>query len=561
MALDKNVTSFEENEMTMADLMNEYKGSDNMSGGKEIEVTIVEENADGFMADIGMKSEAMIPKTEFEEGKIPPELKVGATVKVKIVNTRGMTILSYREVAEKAKWDAVEKLFKEGKHVHGTILKTVKGGFIVDIGGINAFLHISQVSASFVKDGEKYVGKSYEFALTEFDRYAKKASVSRRKILEDQKSANREAALSSIAEGQIVDGTVSKIMPFGAFVNLGGIDGLLHIGEMAWYKVNKVEDLLHEGQNVRVQVGKVDKASGKISLSMKNLTPHPWDSASERFPEGLIMKGKVTSVMDYGAFVELEPGIEGLLHASEYAWNDSETAFKKNVKKGHELEVKIIGVDKENKKISLSVKKIQANPWDDASRHYAPGAKVKGAVQNIMPFGAFIKLPQGIEGLVHISDFSWTQRIKHPENMLKKGDEVEVVVLSVNPQTEKISLSIKHATEDPYKKYKTGTAVTGKVVRVAEFGVFIEIEPGIEALIKNSEISSIKEERSASTLKEGDTVEAKIIKVDSKDRKLEASIKKLEFDREKELVKKYANQDDKPTLGQLLVDENESEQN
>ena len=555
MASDKKVTSFDENEeMSMADLMNEYKGAGDMSRGKELEVTIIEENADGFMVDLGMKSEGMIPKTEFEEGKIPPELKVGATVKVRIVNTHGMPILSYREVAEKAKWDAVEKLFKEGKHVHGTILKTVKGGFIVDI-GIDAFMHISQVETGFVKDGEKYVGKSYEFAITEFDRYAKKAVVSRRKILEDQKSAKRASALNSIAEGQIVDGRVSKIASFGAFIDLGGIDGLLHIGEMAWYKVNKVEDLLHEGQNVRVQVAKVDKTSGKISLSMKNLAPHPWDSAAERFPEGLIMKGKVTSVMDYGAFVELEPGIEGLLHASEYAWNDSDGAFKRNVKKGQELEVKIVGVDKENKKISLSVKKIQSNPWDEAHRHYVPGAKVKGIVQNLMPFGAFVKLPEGIEGLVHISDFSWTERIKHPESVLKKGDEIEVVVLEVNPQNEKISLSIKHTKQDPYKKYKTGAVVSGKVVRVAEFGAFVEIEPGIEALIKNSEASSVKEERNASILKEGEIVEAKIIKVDSKDRKIEASIKKLEFDREKELVKKYANQDEKPTLGEILIED------
>ncbi|MCL2144142.1 MAG: 30S ribosomal protein S1 [Endomicrobia bacterium] len=558
--LDKETTHFEENEeMSMADLMKEYGSAGNISVGKEMDVTIIAENEDGFMVDLGMKSEGLIPRTEFEEGKIPKELKPGAAVKVKVINMHGQPILSYREMVEKIQWDKVGQLFREGKAVNGTISKTVKGGFIVDV-GVNAFLHISQVDTSFVKDGEKYVGKTYAFAITEFDRNEKEIVVSRRKLLEDEKSSKRASALETIAEGQIVDGTVSKITTFGAFINLGGIDGLLHIGEMAWYKVKKVEDLLHQGQTVRVQISKVDKVNGKISLSMKNLTPHPWDSAVERFPVGLIMKGKITSVMDYGAFVELEPGIEGLLHASEYAWNDSEGEFKKNARKGSEIEVKIIDVDKENKKISLSVKKIQANPWDEAVRHYAPGAVVKGVVQTLMPFGAFVKLPEGIEGLVHISDFSWTERVKHPEDMIKKGQEIEVVVLEVNPSNEKISLSIKHTKGDPYKKYKAGTVVTGKVVRVAEFGAFIEIERGIEALIKNSEASSVKADRNQSVLKEGEEVEAKIIKIDTRDRKIEASVKKLEFDREKELVKKYANQDDKPTLGEILTEDSGEEE-
>lgn len=558
MVLNKTITNFEENEdMSMADLMKEYDGAGNLSLGKEIEVTIIEENEDGFMVDLGMKSEGLIPKKEYGEGVLPAELKVGNKVKVKVINLHGQPVLSYREVVEKSKWDNVEKAFNEGKHIHGTVLKAVKGGLIVDI-GVDAFLHISQIDTHFVSDTEKYIGKSYEFAITEFDRRAKKAAVSRKKILEDEKSAKRESVLNSIAEGQILDGTVARITDFGAFIDLGGIDGLLHIGELAWHKVKKVDEILHKGQTVRVQVVKVDKTAGRISLSMKNLSPNPWDSAAERFPIGLIMKGVVTSVTDYGAFVELEPGVEGLLHASEYAWNDSEGEFKRGVKKGREIEVKIIDVDKEGKKISLSVKKMQANPWDEAYRHYAPGTMVKGVIQNIMPFGAFVKLPEGIEGLIHISDFSWTGRVKRPEDVVKKGQEVDVMVLEVNPQNEKISLSIKHTQPDPYKKYKAGAIVKGKIVRVAEFGAFMEIEPGIEALIKNSEATSIKaadRSQQQQILKEGDEVEAKIIKNDARERKIEASVKKLEFDREKELVKKYANQDDTPTLGQILTEE------
>ncbi|MCA6070474.1 MAG: 30S ribosomal protein S1 [Endomicrobium sp.] len=554
--LDKTGTSFEDNgDISMADLVKGYDESSNIDFGKEIEATIIEENSDGFMVDLGMKSEGIIPKKEFEEGKVPTELKVGASVKVKIVSLHDQPVLSYREIVEKAKWDAAQQSFENGEHVNGTILKTIKGGFLVNVDGINAFLPISQLDTHFVKEAERYVGKSYEFVIIELDGRKKNIVISRRKIVEDEKNAARVVALASISEGQILDGTVSKIMPFGAFIDLGGVDGLLHIGELAWYKVKKVEDLLHVGQTIRVQVMKVDKSSDKISLSMKNLAPHPWESVAEKFPVGLIMKGTVTSIMDYGVFIELEAGVEGLLHASEYAWNDSAAALKREVKKGQELEVKIINVDKENKKIALSIRQMLPNPWNEVFRHYTPGAVVKGVVQNLMPFGAFVKLPEGIEGLVHISDFSWTRKIKHPEDVLKKGDEVEVLILEVNPQNEKISLSLKHVQADPYKKYKVGTIVKGKVARVADFGAFVEIEPDIEALIKNSESSSVKVDKSQSVLKEGEEVEAKIIKVNVRDKRIEASVKKLEFDREKELVKQYTNQDDKPSMGEILSEE------
>ena len=299
---------------------------------------------------------------------------------------------------------------------------------------------ISQIDSHYVKEPEKYIGKSYEAVITEFDRRDKKVVVSRRKLLEGEKAAKKASLLESIAEGQILDGTVAKITKFGAFVDLGGIDGLLHAGELAWYKVKRVEDILHEKQKIRVQVAKVDKANGKISLSMKSLASNPWDSVQERFPVGLIMKGRVSSVTDYGAFVELEQGVEGLLHISEYSWNGDDAEFRKNVKVGNEIEVKIIEVSQEDKKIALSVKKMQPNPWDEVFRHYAPGIKVKGKVSNLMPFGAFVKLPEGIEGLVHISDFSWTKKVRRPEDVVKKGDEIEVVVLEVSPQKEKISL-------------------------------------------------------------------------------------------------------------------------
>ncbi len=547
-----NLTKFEEDEsISMADLLGpETKMG--LSRGQILDVVIVAETDDGFMVDLGMKSEGIIPKSEFENNEIPKELAVGATVKVFVKNAVGRIQLSYREVLEKQAWDKVEEIFKNKQTIKGTIKKSIKGGFIVDV-GVNAFLHISQVDTSFVNNPEKYIGKNFEFAITEFDRYDKKITLSRRKLLEDEKRAKREQMFATLTEGQILDGTVKKIIPSAAFVDLGGVDGFLHIGELAWYKVKKVEDILHVGQIVRVQISKIDKENEKISLSMKQLAVNPWDSAGEKYIAGLIMKGKVTSIMPYGAFVELEKGVEGLLPVAEYAWNDAEHLFKSEVKEGQEIEVKIVSCDKETKKISLSVKQMKPNPWEETARHYVPGTKVKGIVKNITPFGAFVKLPEGVEGLIHISDFSWFKTTKFPEDFLKKGQEVEVVVLSVNTQNEKIALSLKHLTEDPYKKYKLGTTVKGKVVRVAEFGVFIEVEPKIEVLIKRTELSF--ENKIGELPKEGEELEAKIIKADLRERKLEASIKKFEKAQEKELIKQFSSNDEKPTLGDILQEE------
>jgi len=555
---NKLLVNFEDCEISMADLLKDCSKSENTGFGEELEVTIVEENSEGFMVDLGMKFEGIIPKKEFEESKIPPELKVGARIRAKILNDeRQPLVLSYREIVERAVWKTLRDTFESGKRVCGTIIKSVKGGFIVDI-GLKAFLHISQLDTSFIEDSERYIGKSYEFIITSFDEKEKNVTLSRRRIIEYEKNAAKASALERIEKGQIIDGKVSTITGFGAFIDIGGIDGLLHINDMAWYKIGKVQDLLHRGQTVKVQVTRIDKSSGKISLSLKNLTPHPWEAINEKFPLGVVVKGTVTSVVDYGAFVKLEPGVEGLLHSSEYSWSDSEKSLKRELKKDQEIEVKVIGIDVANRKISLSVKRLLVNPWDEALKCYPPGSIVKGTVQDIMPFGAFVKLPEGVDGLIHISNFSWTKKIKHPSEVLKKGDEVEVVVMEINPKSEKILLSLKHVIRDPYKKYSTGIVVKGRVVRIVDFGVYIELEPDIEALIRNSEISSVKssEEKNRPVIKTGEEIEAKIIKVDLKNRKIEASVKKLDFEREKELVNKYANHGGhKFTLMEILTEE------
>ncbi|MDR1418585.1 MAG: S1 RNA-binding domain-containing protein [Endomicrobium sp.] len=554
---DETITSFDDNEdVNMADLLKEYAPLENINLGKELDVTIIAENSDGFMVNLGMKSEAIIPKAEFEDGNIPDEIKVGATVKVKLINNQGCPILSYKSVVEEAKWNELEETFKQGKHVTGAILKATKGGFFVDVFGERAFLPISQVDICFVKDVNNYIGQTHDFLIIEFDKRKKNIVLSRRKLLQEAKDFAKADALNRIEEGQIIDGKVSNITKYGAFVNLGGVEGLLHIGELAWYKIKNVQDLLHVGQKIKVQVLKVDKVSCKISLSVKNFATCPWDNVDEKFPVGLVTEGVVVSVIDFGVFVELEPGIEGLLHSSEYAWNNSEALIKKEVKKGQKIEVKIISVDKENKKIALSVKQIQENPWTLAFKHYIPGTKVKGIVVKAMPsFGAFVKLEEGIEGLVHISDFSWTKVIKNPEEMVKKGDEVEVVILEVNPKNERISLSLKHVQEDPLKKYKVGSDVKGKVIKISDYGISVELEPEVYAFIRNSEFFSLLNEKSQDLFKEGQDIEAKIVKVDLKNRKIEASIKRLELDRERELIKQCSNQNSTVTLGETLFEE------
>ena len=547
-----NLTKFEDDEsVSMADLMKQDTKTE-IRKGQILDVVIVAQTDDAFMVDLGMKTEGIIPKSEFENKEFPQELKVGATVKVFVKNTIGKIQLSYREVLEKQAWDKVEEIFKNKQTIKGTIKREIRGGFIVDI-GVNAFLHISQLDTTFIKEPQKYIGKIFEFTIIEFNRYDKKISLSRRKILEDEQAVKKAQMFATLSEGQVIDGTVKKIIVSGAFIDLGGVDAFLHIGELAWYKVKKVEDILHVGQVVKVQISKIDKEQEKISVSMKQLIVNPWDSAGEKYITGLIIKGIVTSVMPYGAFIELEKGVEGLLTINEYAYNDAEYLFKKEVKVGQEIEVKIINCDKESKKITLSVKQMKPNPWEETARHYTPGAKVKGIVKNITPFGAFVKLPEGVEGLIHISDFSWLKNVKHPADILKKNQEVEVVVLSINTQNEKIALSLKHLTQDPYKKYKVGTTIKGKVTRAEEFGVFVEVEPNIEVLIKKTELSY--ENKIGELPKEGEEMEAKIIKADLKERKLEASVKKFEKAQEKELIKQFSSNDEKPTLGDILQEE------
>jgi len=479
---------------------------------------------------------------------------VGATVPVFVValhGENGHPVVSYKKVRESAAFERLAENFQSGAMVKGAIVSKVKGGFIVDI-GTNAFLPLSQLELRPPKDVDSYIGKSFEFTISEFNRQQKNIVVSRRKMLEEAQKENKLKTLSALAVGQSVEGVVTNITDFGAFVDIGGVEGLVHISDIAWQHTKKVSDALKNGQKVNVKVLKIDKEKGKISLGIKQLVERPWLKAKEKYPVGSVVKGKVASITDFGVFVELEPGIEGLLHGTEISWSERNPKLKDLYKPGQEVELKIIGLDSDEERISLSLKKMGQNPWEDVAKQFPAGSKIKGVVSHLTPFGAFIKLSGGIEGLIHVSDMSWTKKVRHPQDVLKEGEEVECVVREINLKDEKIALSIKHLHEDPFKKFATGKVVSGTVKRIVDFGAFVEIEEGIEALVRLSEISFEKIAHPSEALKVGQSVEAKIIKSDLGDKKIDISIKKLDKDRERELLKKYVNKGEKPTLGDIL---------
>ncbi len=527
--------------------------------GKVIMARVVAVTEDGVVVDLGIKSDGLVPKQEFENNpEALAEIVPESLIPVIVTNTRsedGHLPVSWKRAREKDAWEKINNAAKTNQPIEGIIRRKNKGGFSVDI-GMDAFLPASQVDTHFAKNTDKYIGKKFMFAIMEMNPEKRNIVLSRRKLLEAEQKTKKERVLSSIKEGEVVEGTVTGVTGFGAFVDLGGIDGLLHIGDISWHHIKKVDDAVKTGQKVQVQILKIDRVTNKISLGMKQLSERPWNKTVQKYPVGTIVKGKVTSVTSFGVFVELEPGIEGLMHTSEISWDEKKEDLKKKFVVGQEIEPKVIALDPEKEKLSLSLKRMQSNPWEEASKKYPAGTKVKCVVSSFAPFGAFVKLPEGIEGLIHLADMSWTRKVNHPKDFMKIGEEIECVVMEINPANEKISLSLKHVTEDPFKKYKAGSTVTGIVKRIVEFGAFVELEPGIEALVRISEIAQKKIESASEALKVGQSVEAKVIKSDPAERKIDISIKKLDHDREKELVKKYAGNKDRPTLGEVLeIDE------
>jgi len=508
------------------------------------------------MLDLGYKSDGIIPAEQFTEEELKA-LKPGDELEVLLEaaeDANGNLLLS-REKAKKLQvWDVLNRAYQTGEPLQGRVLSVIKGGLTVDIGGVTAFLPGSQIDIKPVHNLNQMVGQVLELKIIKMNSGRGNIVLSRRVLLEHKQGAKKEETLASLAEGQILSGVVKNITEYGAFVDLGGIDGLLHITDMSWGRINHPSDLLAIGDKIEVKVLKYDREKQKVSLGIKQKTQDPWLAVGEKYPVGTKVRGKVVSLTDYGAFVELEHGVEGLVHVSEMSWTQKVKHPSKIVAAGDMIDAQVLSIDPTGKRISLGMKQMAANPWQTLGERFPVGSTIEGKIRTITDFGAFVGLEEGIDGLVHISDLSWTKHVKHPSELLKKGQTVKAVVLSIDAQKERISLGIKQLTPDPWDKliserYKVGQDEKVTVTKVADFGLFVELEHGIEGLIPVSELM-----KDAEPVKEGEEVTARVIKVDRGDRRVALSIKAHVKGADRSTLQEYMKQQPKPdtTLGALL---------
>jgi small subunit ribosomal protein S1 len=518
---------------------------------------------DFVQIDIGFKSEGMIASWEFmtEEGEIT--IAVGDEVEVlveEVENEDGQLVLS-KEKAERLKvWDEISNAYDNEEAVEGTIVARVKGGLSVDI-GVKAFLPGSQVDLRPVRNLEALLGEKASFKIIKFNKRRGNIVLSRRALLETERKRMRESTLGTLSEGQILDGVIKNLTDYGAFIDLGGIDGLLHITDMSWGRINHPGELFHVGDEIKVKVLKFDAEAERVSLGLKQIQPDPWIDAGMRYPLGMRIQGKVVSLTDYGAFIELEPGIEGLVHVSEMSWTKRVKHPSKVVTIGDDVEAVVLDVDERDRKISLGMKQIEENPWTVIEERYPVGTHVSGQVRNITNFGIFVGLEEGIDGLVHVSDISWTEQVKHPSDRFEKGDEVQAVVLKIDKENEKFSLGIKQLEANPWddilKKYKVGSELTGPITSVTDFGVFVKLEDGIDGLVYSSELAPERIETPSEHFKVGETVTALVVKVDANEQKISLSIRAVNDKAERAALKELAAQQSASqttTLGDLLAE-------
>ncbi len=500
---------------------------------------------DNVIIDINYKCEGQVPLVEFLDREGNVTVKEGDEVDVYFegAETENGTALLSHAKAEKFKiWRELERAFQNETPVEGVVLGKVKGGLQVDI-GVPAFLPGSHVDLRPARNLDRYVGQRGRFQILKFNRARGNVVVSRRSVIERERASLKEQTLKVLEEGVILEGVVKNITDYGVFVDLGGIDGLLHITDMSWGRLQHPSEVLKVGDKIKVVVLKYDAARERVSLGMKQIMPDPWTKASENYPVGARFKGKVVSVTDYGAFVELEKGVEGLIHVSEMTWSKRTVHPSKVVNVGDRVEVQVLGVDEGNRRISLGLKQTEPNPWEELAQRHPTGSHIKGKVKSITDFGIFVEIEPGIDGLVHISDLSWTKKIRHPSEVYKKGDEVEAVVLGIEIEQERVSLGVKQLTADPWhsvaQRYPLNTKVRGRISSVADFGVFVELEEGIEGLIHISQLSSDRVDKPSSLFKAGDEVEALVVQVDTRERRIGLSIRALKQHEEREEMQAY----------------------
>lgn len=493
--------------------------------GSIIKGRIVKTSADGVLVDINYKSDGLIPMYEFSEHELK-RLTPGSEIEVildELENIDGNVILSYEKAKAMKAWDAIMKLYETQSPVEGVVTHKVKGGLSVDI-GIPAFLPGSQVDVQRVTDFDQFVGQPITASIIKVNQKRGNVIISRRKYLQEQRVESRKKILDTIVEGSVIQGTVKNITNYGVFIDIGGVDGLLHITDMTWGRISHPSELVNIGDVVTVKVLSFDKNNEKISLGLKQLSDNPWQAMSDKIQVGAQVKGVISSITDYGLFVEVEKGVEGLVHISEISWTDRITDLHKHYRVGQEIEAIVISLDKEHRRMSLSIKQLEKNPWDMIEEQFTQGQRIKGKISNITDFGVFVQLLPGVDGLVHISDISWTEHIEHPQDIFKKGDEIEAVILSINKQNKKISLGIKQLTPNPWEEiersYPVGSLVEGEISRVTNFGAFVKLPTGIEGLIHASELTGNGAQKPEDVVKVGDKVQVKVIKVSQDEHKI-----------------------------------------
>ena len=534
--------------------------------GQILRGTVIDITPDHVTVDVGYKSEGQIPMQEFLKRDKKVDVKIGDRIDVfleKKESEEGLLTLSKEKADRITIWRDITRSCREGEVIEGEIVGKVKGGLSVDIGRIHAFLPGSQIDLKPVRNLDALIGQRLKFKVIKFNRKRNNIVLSRRVLLDEERKQLREETLKNLKEGDILEGTVKNLTDYGAFIDLGGMDGLLHITDISWGRIGHPSEKLSVGDRIRVKVLHFDHEKEKVSLGLKQALPDPWESVPQRYPTGSRTKGKVVNVTDYGVFVELEEGIEGLVHISELTWSKKMKHPSKVVRIGDTVEVMVLDCDPIKRRISLGMKQVEPNPWAVIEEKYPVGTKVVGRVKTVTDFGIFIGFDEGVDGLVHVSEMSWTKKIKHPGELYKKGQQVEAVVLNIDRNNERFSLGVKQLTADPWKdvarRYRKGDVVAGKVTNVTDFGAFVELEEGIEGLVHVSEISREKVEKPSDVLKVGDTLSAVVLHIDPHERRIGLSIKGLKEKTEKAEVEKYISDQGSTShsLGELIQEEME----
>lgn len=558
-AAGEDVSEAEEDDEGSYDFMELYEESfKSIQEGKVVKGQILEIDKEFVLVDIGYKSEGIIKISEFIDSSGRLTAAVGEEVEVLLVrkeDKNGRIILSKEKAARVKLWDTIEEIYKNQGTIRGKIVSKVKGGLAVEI-GLQAFLPGSQADLPPARDLDRLIGTEHDFRIIKYEKREGNIVLSRRAVLEEERKGLREKTLSTLEDGAVIDGTVTNITEYGLFIDLGGIDGLVHVTNMSWGKVGRPSDLYQIGDKVTVKILSFDKERERVSLGIKQLTADPWGNVEDKYPVGTRVEGRVASLKKYGAFVELEEGLEGLVHISEMSWTRKIMHPSEILSVGDTVETVVLSLEVPKRRISLSVKQIEPNPWDAIAEKYPVGAIIEGKIKNITDFGFFIGIDEGIDGLVHVSDLSWTKQVNHPSELYKKGDEVQAVILNIDRDKEHFSLGIKQLTPDPWdeipEKYKPGTRVSGPVTSVTDFGLFVELEEGIEGLVHVSQLP--KNKQSTKEFQVKDEIEAEVVNVSREEKRIGLSIRKLEESTRREGHKDYVNNQQQATsnIGDLL---------